>query len=276
MPILDAHQHFWQYDPERHGWIDNRMAVLRKDFLPGDLKPIYLQNGVEGCIAVQAEQSEEETEFLLSLAEEHDIIKGVVGWVDLRSENVEERLAHFAGRPKLCGFRHIVQDEPNVKFMLRDDFRNGLSLLAKHNFTYDLLIYPKQLETTLQTVMDFPDQKFVIDHLAKPDFKSGNISFWEKNMQAIAENPNVYCKISGLITEADWRDWNYKSFVPFLKVVFEAFGTDRLMFGSDWPVCLLAGSFGNVKGIVEYFLEDFSEEEKEKVWGGNAKLFYGL
>ena len=271
---IDAHQHFWQYDPARHGWINDKMAVLKRDFLPADLEKVYAANGIDGCVAVQADQSEEETTFLLDLAAEYAFVKGVVGWVDLRAENLAERLAHFSQFSRLCGFRHVVQSEPDPDFMLREDFRRGLARLHDYDFTYDILIYPTQLEAALQTVRDFPLQKFVIDHIAKPHIKSGEIDAWARVMREIARSENVWCKVSGMVTEADWDNWKYDDFVPYLDGVFEAFGEQRLMFGSDWPVCLLAGNYERVKGLLARYLGEASAQSP--VWGANAIAFYGL
>lgn len=274
--IIDAHQHFWYYNAQKHSWINDEMTLLKRDFLPKNLQKVYAENGVDACIAVQAEQSEAETDFLLTLAAEYDFIQGVVGWVDLCAINIEERLKHYANFAKLRGFRHIVQDEPEVLFMLKETFQYGLSCLEKYGFTYDILIYPTQMKAALQTIKNFPNQKFVIDHIAKPYIKKGKTPGWEKYMRAMAEYPNVYCKVSGMVTEADWKNWNYEDFKPWLDVVFSAFGTDRILFGSDWPVCLLAGSYHKVKEIIERYLRGIAPEDHIKIWGENAAKFYGL
>ena len=274
--IIDAHQHFWKYNPISHSWINDEMAVLKKDFLPKDLAKIFKENQVDGCVAVQADQSETETLFLLELAEENSFIKGVVGWVDLRAENVSERLEYFSKYNKLCGFRHIVQSEPDVNFMLGKNFQRGIEALAKHFYTYDILIFPTQLEAALKLVQQFPEQKFVIDHMAKPYIKDGKINHWASHMQKIAENNNTFCKVSGIVTEADWTGWTYKQIEPYLQVVMDAFGPDRLMFGSDWPVCLLAAPYWEVKGIVEKFTSSLSDKERHKIFAQNAIEFYGL
>ena len=272
--IIDAHQHFWKYDAHRHSWINEEMAILKKDYLPVDLAAVYAKNGVEGSIAVQADQSEEETNFLLQLAADNDWIKGVVGWVDLRSPNLEERLNHYAKFEKLKGFRHVIQDEPDVNFILGKDFQKGLAMLGKYHFSYDILVFPTQLSATLQTVQTFPLQPFVMDHIAKPYIKTGKIELWENYMRAIGEHKNVYCKVSGMVTEADLQGWQYQDFVPYLDVVFEAFGTDRIMYGSDYPVCLLGGSYKNVKEILQQYMSSFSEQVQQKIWEGNARKFY--
>lgn len=274
--IIDAHQHFWQYHPVKDAWITDDMKVIQEDFLPHHLQPVLQENGVDGCVAVQADQSETETGFLLDLAAQHSFIKGVVGWVDLRSDNLSERLEHFSSFKKLKGFRHIVQGEPDPAFILRTDFCKGIQALSKYDFTYDILLYPVQLPAVAAFVQQFPDQRLVIDHMAKPYCKTGDITEWETHMRAVAQHPHVYCKISGLVTEADWQNWEAAHFAPFLDVVLEAFGPERLMFGSDWPVCKLAASYTEVKGIVTDYISRLSATEKAGIMGENAIRFYGL
>lgn len=273
---IDSHQHFWKYHPVKDAWISDEMKVIQRDFLPADLLPLLKAKCIDGCVSVQADQSEEETHFLLQLAKENDFIKGVVGWIDLRSENLETRLEYFSQYKKLKGFRHIVQAEPEDEFMLQEDFCTGISKLAKYNFTYDLLILPKHLPYATALVKRFPQQSFVIDHLAKPDFKQIDFAVWEKEIRAIAACPNVMCKVSGLVTEADWNNWKKSDFTYCLDVVTEVFGIDRLMFGSDWPVSLLAASYGESSDIVEDYFSKFSNEEQDKFWGQNAIEFYHL
>ena len=276
MQRIDAHQHFWKFNPVRDAWINDDMPVLRNDFLPEQFLPLLQQNNIDGCIAVQAGQSETETDFLLELAAKYDFIKAVVGWVDLQATNIEERLEHYAAFKKLKGFRHIVQAEPQDDFLLSHDFCNGISLLKKFGFTYDILVYPKHLSYVLKFVKRFPEQKFVIDHCAKPDIKNDNISEWKEWMKEIARHPNVYCKLSGLFTEANWKEWRTAQFFPYLDVVFESFGTERLMFGSDWPVMLLAGTYVQWKNILELYMGNYNAEDRKKVFGQNAINFYGL
>lgn len=275
-PKIDAHQHFWKYDPVRDGWITEEMSVLKRDFLPGELMRDLDANDMDGCVAVQANQSEEETVFLLDLAERFPRIAGVVGWVDLRADNLVERLEYFWLREKLRGFRHIVQAESDDRFMLRDDFLRGIQRLKDFGFTYDILIYPRQLPAAVELVKRFPDQRFVLDHIAKPAIKTREIADWAKQIEVLATAPNVWCKLSGLVTEADWKHWRPDDFRPYLDVVFEAFGSERLMFGSDWPVCLVAGSYQQVKQLVMEYVRDRSETEKENIFGGNAMRFYEL
>jgi len=274
--IIDAHQHFWQYHPVKDAWITDDMKVIQQDFLPQHLQPVLAQNNVDGCVAVQADQSEVETDFLLGLAAEHDFIKGIVGWIDLRDADLEYRLAHYSQFPVLKGFRHIVQGEPDPSFIIREDFCRGIHLLSKYNFTYDILVYPVQLPAVTTFVQKFPDHRLVIDHLAKPYIKTGDVDNWAKQMRAIAQHPHVYCKLSGMVTEADWNNWEPAHFAPFLEVCLEAFGPDRLLFGSDWPVCQVAGSYSQVKGIVTDYISTLSLAEQAKIMGGNAIAFYGL
>ncbi|NLR57117.1 amidohydrolase family protein [Chitinophaga polysaccharea] len=274
--VIDAHQHFWQYQSVRDAWIDESMEVIRRDFLPEDLIPVLEDNGVHGCIAVQADQSAEETSFLLSLAEKHDFIKGVVGWIDLRADNIQEQLQQYAGHPLLKGFRHIVQAEPDFNFLLGENFCRGIKALAQHQFTYDILVYPKQLPAVEEFVQLFPDQALIIDHLAKPYVKTGELAEWAAQMRRIAQAPHVYCKLSGLVTEADWQQWKPAHFRPFLEVALEAFGPNRLVYGSDWPVCLLAAQYHEVKHIVTDFISTLSTSEQQQIMGGNACSFYHL
>ncbi|WP_026727646.1 amidohydrolase family protein [Flavobacterium denitrificans] len=273
---IDSHQHFWKYDPVKDAWITDEMKVIKRDFLPADLEPILFENQFGGCVAVQADQSEEETFFLLDLAKDNPFIKGVVGWIDLCDANIEERLGYYAQFEKLKGFRHIIQAEADIDFMLQPKFQRGISQLAKHNFTYDILIFPKHLENAAKLVANFPEQKFVIDHLAKPDFKNKEFTDWENGIRAIAKFPNVMCKVSGLVTEADWNNWTATDFMSCLDVVTEVFGIERLMFGSDWPVSLLAASYAESCEIVEDYFSKFSKTDQDKFWSENAFNFYHL
>lgn len=276
MPRIDSHQHFWIFDPVRDSWINDDMRVIQRDFLPVDLQPVLAANGMDGCVAVQADQSEEQNDFLLGLAQDNDFIKGIVGWVDLRADNIAQRLDHYSQFKLIKGFRHVLQGEEDRALMLRPAFRNGISELKKHNYTYDILIFPDQLQYVSEFVQGFPDQKFVIDHLAKPYIKDQKIDDWAKDIRAVAENDNLYCKVSGMVTEADWQNWKAEDFFPYLDVVFEAFGTNRLMFGSDWPVCQVAADYTQMKGIVEQYTAKLTANEQAKFWGDNASRFYNL
>lgn len=272
---IDSHQHFWRYNAIRDTWITDEMSVLRRDYLPEDLEPELAAHGINVSIAVQADQSEIETQFLLELAEAHSFIAGVVGWVDLRVDNLPERLEYFSHFPKLRGFRHIAQAEDDC-FLLRKDFQRGVAQLEAFGFIYDILIYARQLPAAVEFVESVPDGRFVLDHIAKPDLKTREIVQWESHIRALAAHPNVMCKISGLITEADWSNWNPHLFTPYLDIVRDAFGSERVMFGSDWPVCLLAGSYGQVKRLADGFLSERSPAERDAFFGGNAARFYGL
>lgn len=273
---IDSHQHFWKYHPVKDAWITDDMNVIQRDFLPSDLLPLLQENGIDGCIAVQADQSEEETHFLLELSNTNDFIKGVVGWIDLRAENLASRLDYFSQFKKLKGFRHIVQAESDENFLLGDHFCSGIAQLEKYNFTYDVLIFPKHLAVAFEFAKKFPNQKMVIDHLAKPNLKQKDFTEWEKGIRQLASCPNVSCKISGLVTEADWNNWKESDFRFCLDVVTEAFGINRLMFGSDWPVSLLAATYKESYAIVEHYFSKFSTEEQQQIWGLNAIAFYNL
>jgi len=273
--VIDTHVHFWHYDKKRDAWITDKMKTLREDYLPQTISGTLRRNGVDGCVAVQADQSELESLFLKELSITHDIIKGVVGWVDLQSEKLEERLHYFSQFTIIKGWRHIVQAEAE-DFLLRPAFQRGVGLLQAFNYTYDILIYPRQLKSALEFVSKFPEQKMVIDHCAKPEIAAKKIDDWAILMGEIAKHPNVYCKLSGLFTEAKWKDWSPAEFYPYLDVVFKAFGTDRLLFGSDWPVILLSGIYVQWKSLLEKYMEHFDEEEKEKIFGSNAVRFYNL
>ncbi len=273
---IDAHQHFWKFDPVRDSWINDEMSVIQRDFLPHDLYPLLAQHNIDGCVTVQSDQSENENVFQLSNADKYDFIKGVVGWVDLQANNIEERLEYYSQFKKLKGFRHVLQGEPQRDFMLRPAFMYGISLLQKYGFTYDILIFPYQLQYSYQFITAFPDQLFVIDHIAKPYIKDNKMDEWKKDMFKIASCENVYCKISGMVTEANWKTWKKDHFTPYLDVVTEAFGTNRIMFGSDWPVCHLAASYEQIMDIVECYFSSCSENEKAMIFGKNAVNFYKL
>lgn len=273
---IDAHQHFWRFDPVRDAWITEEMNVIRRDFLPADLAPLLKAAGIDACVAVQADQSEAETQFLLECAQGSDVVKAVVGWVDLRAPNVAERLAYWAQQPLVKGFRHIVQGEADDKFLLREDFNQGISALKKHGFTYDILVFPHQLPAVEQFVEMHKEQPLVIDHLAKPYIKKKEISDWTKQIRRIARWPHVYCKLSGMVTEADMKTWKEADFRPYLDTVLEAFGPERLMYGSDWPVCLLAAQYAQQKAIVDNFIAGLSAGERQRIMGGNAAAFYNI
>jgi L-fuconolactonase len=271
---VDTHVHFWEYNKQRDTWMDD-MKILQQDYLPQTIAGTLKRNGIDGCVAVQASQSELETHFLVELARTHDIIKGVVGWIDLQKDNIGERLQYFSQYPQIKGWRHVVQGEPN-DFLLRPAFQQGVRTLQPYGYTYDILIYHHQLKPAIEFVAQFPDMKLVIDHCAKPDIAHKKIDEWKADMQEIAKYPNVYCKLSGLFTEAKWKEWSAGDFYPYLDVVVKAFGIDRIMFGSDWPVILVSGIYVQWKSLLEKYFENFTEDERAKVFGENAIGFYTL
>ena len=272
---IDSHQHFWIFDPVKDSWITPEMEAIRRDFLPADLKPVLDANGIDGCVAVQADQTDAETEFLLHLAAADDFIKGVVGWIDLRSDNLYDRLEAYSQFEQLKGFRHIIQGQP-AGFLLQPDFIQGVEQLSAFDFTYDILIYPDQLSEAFEFAKQLPKVRFVLDHMAKPLIKNGEIESWAKDIKKLSELSNVSCKVSGMVTEADWVNWQKSDFRPYLDVVFEAFGTKRLLFGSDWPVCLVAAQYADMKAIVTDYIASFSKNEQADVMGNNAVRFYNL
>ncbi len=276
IPKIDSHQHFWQYDSAMHGWMNDEMMVLKTDYLPKDLEPFLEKCDLDGCIAVQANQAEVENEFLLSLANQYDFIKGIVGWIDLRAENLSERLEYYQQFPKIKGFRHVIHDEPELDFMLQSAFLKGVSQLNQFGYTYDILIFAAHLPNTLEFIKTLPNQPFVIDHIAKPNIKKGEIDTWKKQLKEVATFENVHCKISGMVTEADWQNWKKEDFTKYLDAVVEAFGTNRIMYGSDWPVCTLAAKYEQQFNIVKDYFSSFSTSEQEHFFGGNASKFYQL
>lgn len=252
------------------------MGALRRDFLPSDLKPLLSTIGFDGCVAVQARQSLEETHWLLELAEQHDFIKGVVGWVDLRSSHLPGQLEMISKHTKLVGVRHVVHDEPDDEFMLRPDFRRGIALLGGAGLTYDFLLFPKHLPAAVKLAQEFPGQPFVLNHIAKPPISEKRFSPWREDLVALAKFPNVYCKLSGMVTEVKWNQWQVNDFHRYLEVVFEAFGVDRLMIGSDWPVCTLSGDYATTMHIVIDYIQQLSAEAQDGILGGNCARFYGI
>jgi L-fuconolactonase len=273
---VDTHQHFWRYTADEHGWIDDSMSCLRRDFLPEHLEPELKRAGFDGSIVVQVRQTLEETRWLLDLAASSQFTLGVIGWVDLRASDVEAQLARFAGNPKLLGVRHIVQSEPDERFLLQPEFLRGISALAEFDLTYDLLIHPRHLPVAAEFVRRFPHQRFVLDHLAKPFIKSGTLQPWDADIRKLAQFPNVFCKLSGLVTEADWKAWRPEHFAPYLDVAFECFGPDRLMIGSDWPVCTVAASYTQTMEVVVNYLAKYPAEVREAALGESASRFWKL
>lgn len=276
MRKIDAHQHFWKFSPKRDSWIKEDMEAIRRDFLPEDLAPLLKENGFEGCVVIQSEQSEDENHFQLSHASQNPFIKGIVGWVNFQAEDIENRLSYYESFAQLKGFRHVLRGEVDRVLMLRPDFKRGIRQLKRFGYTYDILIYPDQLSFVKEFAAAFLDQPFVIDHLAKPNIKNQDLASWKHEIKAIAQFENVYCKVSGLVTEADWENWQEGEFTPYLEVVLEAFGARRLMFGADWPVCLVSASYQQVLALVENYFATCTSSEQALIFGETAGAFYGL
>ncbi|WOH39474.1 amidohydrolase family protein [Thalassotalea fonticola] len=272
---IDAHHHLWAFDPVEYDWIDDSMAVLKKDFLLNQLEQTLYKNGFSSSIAVQARQSMEETLWLLELASQTELIKGVVGWIDLKSDNLIKQLDELNSHKKLVGFRHVIQGETDPEFMRNPDFIRGLKILAEKGYRYDLLIFAHQLPAAIEMLAHVPQLHVVIDHIAKPNIKTGeNFEQWQQGMQDLAKNPNCYCKLSGMVTEADWQQWTFDEISPYMQTVFNLFGANRIMFGSDWPVSLVAGEYNIIKQLVVDFIEQYVPTAKEAILGNNARVFY--
>lgn len=272
---IDSHQHFWKYSPFRQTWISDEMSKIKRDFSPSDLEPLLKARGFDGCVAVQADTTEDETHFLLSLAEKYEFIKGVVGWLDLKSPDLAKKLDRYGAHPKLVGLRHTIQSEADG-FMLNERFINGVALLKEYNLTYDILIHEKQLEEAAQMIGRLPEMKLVIDHIAKPNIKQQSFDHWAKWMGKLSEYPHVYVKLSGMATEADWKSWSKQDFRPYIDFCLEKMGPDRLMIGSDWPVCLVAGSYEQVIEATVSNLTGLAESDQRAILGENATNFYNL
>jgi len=273
---IDAHQHFWRYSPAEYPWIGPGMDRLAKDYLPADLETVARPVGVGGSVAVQARQSLAETRWLLDLAAADPFVLGVVGWVDLRSATVADELAAFVPDEKFVGVRHVVQDEPDPRFLLGEAFVRGVRTLHRFGLTYDLLLFPPQLPAASELVGLLPEQPFVLDHLAKPRIESGEIVAWRRDIEVLAGHENVCCKLSGMVTEAAWRRWKPADFTPYLDAALTAFGPERLMFGSDWPVCLVSGDYADVVGIVTDFIATLYAAEQDEIRHRTARRFYHL
>lgn len=275
MPFkLDAHQHFWKYSDAEYGWIDD--PVLRRDFLPDDLHKELRGAGIDGSISVQARQTLAETEWLISLAERYAFLKAVVGWVPLTSPSAESEIAKFSSRKKLKAVRHVVQDEPDDRYILRDDFNAGVALLDKHGLAYDILIFDKHLPYAIQFVDRHPQQRFVLDHIAKPRIRDGEVLPWRDNLREMAKRPNVWCKISGLVTEADHKHWTEAQLRFYIDTAIDAFSPKRVMFGSDWPVCLSATTYATWTALVHRAISHFSPTEQASIFGGAASEAYRI
>jgi L-fuconolactonase len=273
---IDAHQHFWRYDPAQYNWIDDAMAALKRDCLPDEARREMASAGIDACVAVQARQTLDETRSLLALADASPAIAGVVGWIDLQAADARLQLELFADHQKLVGIRHIIQSEPDDRFMLRPAFCRGIALLEEFGLAYDILVYSRHLAAAAELAERFPSQRFVLDHLGKPDIRHGELCAWEKSLRLLADCSNVSAKLSGLVTEADWHTWSAQDIRPYLDVAFDSFGAGRLMIGSDWPVCTVAGDYTRVMALVSDYLADRPAQERDAVLGGNAQRFYNL
>ncbi len=274
--MIDTHHHLWKYKPKDYGWMDNSMAVLKQDYLPEDLASELQNSGISGTVVIQARQSIDETRWLLELADRHSFIKGVVGWLDLCSPMLKQHLKEFASYPKLVGVRHVIHDEPDDDFMLGADFMKGIAQLEAYELCYDLLLFPRHLSRAVKLVRTFPNQHFVLDHLGKPQIKAGKIERWKNDIARLAGYPNVWCKLSGMVTEADHKQWHYKELLPYMEVVLNAFGPDWIMLGSDWPVCRLAGEYSEVLNVVHEFIKSLKNSDQEKILYRNAVDCYQL
>ena len=275
---IDAHQHFWNFaeNASDFTWMTDELAALKQNFMPSDLDPLLAETGRDGSIAVQAREVVSETDFLLELAQKHNSIKGVVGWVDLCADDVEAVLESYHGNQKLKGFRMLIHDRSDVDFADSAPHLNGVSLLNKYNYTYDLLLRTIHLPSAIRLVQKLPDQPFVVDHISKPTMDGSDIEAWKHGIKEISKFPNVMCKLSGLVTEGDWKKWNPADFVPYLDIVCEAFGADRLMVGSDWPVCTVAANYNTTMNIVDDWASKLSTEEQTLILGGTCAKFYSV
>ena len=275
--MIDSHHHLWKYSAAEYGWMGPQMQIIRRDFLPGDLETLTHHFGIDGTVAVQARQTLEETSWLLSLAEQHPVIRGVVGWVPLtEGAGVKSHLERFAGQRKLRGVRHVIHDEADPRYILRDDFNAGVSVLPDFGLRYDILIFERHLPAAIEFVDRHPQQVFVVDHVAKPRIKDQVMSPWDRNLRELARRQNVYCKLSGMVTEADLQTWTPEGLQPYIDVVLEAFGPRRVMYGSDWPVLLLAGDYSRWFGTVKNAIGKLSQAEQDRIMGGTAVEAYGL
>jgi len=272
---IDAHQHFWKFDPKRDSWITDDMRVLKNDFMPDDLRPLLQSEGIDGCVAVQADQSENETEFLLNLAQSHPWIKGVVGWVDLKNNNLESRLNYYGEDVRFKGVRHILQAEKSG-YMLAPDFVNGVKTVGSRGLTYDILSLESQMEEVFEFVQQLPAMKLVIDHISKPNIKEQSFDQWRLWMKRISQFDHVHVKLSGMTTEANWQTWQAEDFIPYIDTCLEYFGANRLMYGSDWPVSLLAGSYTKTNNAMKSGVSRLSVDEQEQIMGLTAVQFYDL
>lgn len=273
---IDTHQHYWRYRPADYPWIGDTMSVLRRDLLPEDVLPAMARTDFDAAVAVQARDSDEETRWLLHLADRHPFVAGVVGWVDLRADDAAARIEAAASHPKLVGLRHIVHDEPDDRFLLDAAFCRGISSLAGSGLVFDILVFPRHLPVVIEFLERFPGQRFVLDHLAKPDIRSGRVEEWARDLEKVAQHPHLVAKLSGLVTEAVWQDWTFEQIRPYLDVAFEVFGAERLMIGSDWPVCTVAATYERTMGVTTDYLAGRTQAERDAVLGDTARRTWKL
>ena len=273
---IDAHQHFWKYSPIAHEWMDESMKVIRKDFSPTDLAKELHALKIDGTVAVQVDETETETQYLLDLAAEHDLIKGVVGWIDLKSTHAIERMHYWKKYSGLKGFRCIMQGQPDEAYITNKEFIANVKKLSSVDYTYDLLVYHHQFSSLIKFVDKLPDNRMILDHIGKPDIKNRNIKDWQANIKTLAQHPGIYCKLSGMITEADYKHWTYDDLKPYLEIAAEYFGVDRICFGTDWPVCLVAGSYQQVYQVVQKFSTQLTKDQQDKLFGANTIKFYKI
>ncbi len=271
---LDSHVHFWQYIPAEYGWIDDTMAPLRRDFMPEDALAVMRPAGIDACVVVQVRQTLGETRWMLQLADQHPFIAGVVGWVDLQSEDLDTQIESVA-HPKLVGIRHIVQAERD-DFLLDDRFRRGVEHLARHGLAYDILIYARQMPAAIDFASRLPGVRLVLDHLGKPEIKRNGFDSWRRDLDRLAAIPHMCAKLSGLVTEADWNRWTIEDLHRYVNAAIDAFGPERLMFGSDWPVCTLAAPYGRVIEIIRRAIDGRPQSEQDSIFGGTARRLWNL
>ncbi len=273
---IDSHHHFWQYNPAEYGWIDDAKKSIRRDFLPADLQAVLAAAKIDGAISVHARQSLVETDWLLALADQHPFLRGVVGWVPLASADIESVLHRYAANKKLRGVRHVVHDEPDDRFILGEAFNHGVSLLRKFDLRYDLLIFDEHLPVTIEFVDRHPGQVFIVDHIANPRIKIGEIDVWKRNLTELAKRPNVYCKLSGMVNRADFQSWTSAALKPYYDAVLNIFTPSRLMYGSDWPVCTVACGYQKWVETVRDWTQPLSAAEQARIFGQTAVEAYGL
>ncbi|HEU4936281.1 MAG TPA: amidohydrolase family protein [Vicinamibacterales bacterium] len=271
---IDSHVHFWHYHPAEYGWIDETMTALRRDFMPEDALAVMQPAGIDACVAVQVRQTLDETRWMLRLADEHPFIAGVIGWVDLRSPDLDAQIESVV-HPKLLGVRHIVQAEAD-DFLLDQRFRRGVGRLVEHGLAYDILIYARQMPAAIAFASQLPDVRLVLDHLGKPDIRQDGFDSWRRDLARIAAIPNVCAKLSGLVTEADWNRWTIEDLHRYVNAAIDAFGPERLMFGSDWPVCTLAAQYGRIVEIIRTAIDERPQSEQDSIFGGTARRLWRL